>query len=449
MDMVKVKNKIYIFNKGGIFLFLLSCSLLFGACSLERRLSSSLDQNFKQSKILNGHHVGFVLFDPVERKTVFEKDADKYFVPASNVKLLTFFTTLKMLGDSVPSLRYIERNDSLIFWGTGDPSFLQSRMKEGHAFDFLKATNRKLFFAPGRYIGPPYGQGWSWDDYNDYYQAEINELPVMDNLIHVKAENGKLQIRPGAFQDCFVIDSVARVKPFDVRRNVTENVFSYPLMSIPDGFSQEIPYKLSVATTLTLLSDTLHKPVGLVRMNMPEDAKTCYNIRTDSLLKEMLQPSDNFIAEQLLLVCSNQLGSDLSTEKAIKQMLKTHLSGLPDSVAWVDGSGLSRMNLLTPRDITTVLDLIYKEINDERRLFSLLPAGGKSGTLKNAYPKTENPYVFGKTGTLSNIHNQSGYMLTKKGKLYIYSFMNNNFVHQTTTIRNEIGRIIREVHEKF
>lgn len=449
MDMVKDKNKIYIFNRGTVFVSLLVSILLLGACSIEKRLSSSLNRNFKQSKILKGSAVGFVLYDPANGKQVFEKDGSRYFVPTSNTKLFTFYAALKMLGDSVPSLRYVERNDSLIFWGTGDPSFLQSRLKSGHALDFLKATTLKIFFAPGRYTGLFYGKGWSWDDYNDYYQAEINEFPIMDNLVSIKMRNGALQIQPKGFKDCLITDSSSSSQPFKIQRNLTENLFTYPIGKPPEGFSQEIPYRLSIATTLALLSDTLHKPVGLVQMTMPEDAKTYYNVGTNALLREMLQPSDNFIAEQLLLVCSNELGNELSTEKTIKHVLKTYLSALPDSAVWVDGSGLSRMNLFTPRDMAMVLNLIYKEVNDQNLLFKLLPAGGKSGTLKNAYPKTETPYVFGKTGTLSNVHNQSGYVLTKKGKVYIYSFMNNNFVVPVSAIRNEIGRIIMGIHEKF
>lgn len=449
MDMVKDKNKIYIFNKGAVLVSLLLSGLLLAACSTEKRLSSNLKRNFKQSKILKGNAVGFVLYDPDNGKQIFEKDGNRYFIPASNAKLFTFYAVLKMLGDSIPSLRYVERSDSLIFWGTGDPSFLQSRLKSSHALDFLKATNRKIFFAPGRYTGLFYGKGWSWDDYNDYYQAEINEFPIMDNLLSVKMRNGTLQIQPKGFKDCVITDSSSLNQAFKIQRNLTENLFIHPMGKAPEGFSQEIPYRLSTATTLALLSDTLHKPVGLVHMTMPEDAKTYYNVSTKALLKEMLQPSDNFIAEQLLLVCSNQLGNELSTEKTIKHVLKTYLAALPDSAVWVDGSGLSRMNLVTPRDMAMVLNLIYKEVKDQNLLFNLLPAGGKSGTLKNAYPRTETPYVFGKTGTLSNVHNQSGYVMTKKGKVYIYAFMNNNFVAPVSMVRNEIGRIITEVHEKF
>jgi D-alanyl-D-alanine carboxypeptidase/D-alanyl-D-alanine-endopeptidase (penicillin-binding protein 4) len=79
----------------------------------------------------------------------------------------------------------------------------------------------------------------------------------------------------------------------------------------------------------------------------------------------------------------------------------------------------------------------------------MMPAGGKTGTLRNAYPKTNEPFVYGKTGTLSGVHNQSGYVKTKKGKTFIFSFMNNNYVLPTAEVRNEMVRIMTYIHDNF
>src|ERR1700750_2229246 len=101
---------------------------------------------FKHSLIANDHFTGFALYDMDAKKMIYELNDDKYFTPASNTKLFTFYTCLKMLGDSIPALRYITHNDSLIFWGTGDPSFLHSELKGTKGFDLLKNSEKKLFF---------------------------------------------------------------------------------------------------------------------------------------------------------------------------------------------------------------------------------------------------------------------------------------------------------------
>lgn len=436
------KNKLTLLGCLGLIALLTNCSV-------QKQAQNKVSKQFNSATLLNKYHVGFALFDLANEKMLYQKNADKYFIPASNTKLFTFYAVLKIIPDSVPSLRYIETGDSLIFWGTGDPSFLQSDLKGINAYKFLKQSDKKLFFAPGRYTGNFYGTGWQWDDYNDYYQAEINELPLMDNLITVKEQSGKMQISPKTFSNCFVMDSALKTSTFKVIRQVDKNEFEYPEVNLPINYKQQIPYKTNIAATLSILADTLQKPISLIGMKMPNEAKTIYNVKRDSVLKQMLLPSDNFIAEQLLLVCADVLKTDLNTQKTIDYVTKNYLTTLPDKPKWVDGSGLSRLNLFTPRDMVTLLNLIYKEVNNPQKLFSMLPAGGKSGTLKNAYPKTDSPFVYGKTGTLTNNYNQSGYILTKSGKTYIFSFMNNNFVEPTAEVRAEIGRIITYIHDSF
>lgn len=437
-------------NHNFIFLaFALSVCLL-TSCSTNQLISKKVAKEFKNSQVIKQYQVGFALYNPADKKMVFQKDADKYFTPASNTKLYTFFASLKMLPDLMPALRYIERNDSLIFWGTGDPAFLQFAVKDKSAYNFLLASNKKLFFSPGRYSGSFFGDGWSWDDYDYYYQPEITEMPIMDNMVtSTYAGLNKINIEPKVFAPCFEIDSTKKSGSFQVSRDFLTNRFHYPAVSAQPGYNQQNPYKTSAKVTVEILADTLHKPVGIIDLRIPSYAKTLSGAKRDSVLKHMMLPSDNFIAEHLLLVCSNQIGDTLSTTKAIDYITKNYLSFLPDKVKWADGSGLSRQNLFTPRDNVYLLDSIYRLVNNPEKLFGLLPAGGKSGTLKSAYPKTDKPFVYGKTGSLGGVHNQSGYVLTKKGKTYIYSFMNNSFVKPTAEVRAEMVRIVTYIHDNF
>ncbi|OKS88950.1 D-alanyl-D-alanine carboxypeptidase/D-alanyl-D-alanine-endopeptidase [Mucilaginibacter polytrichastri] len=406
---------------------------------------------FKHSVIFNTHFTGFALYDIDKQESVYELNADHYFTPASNTKLFTFYTCLKMLGDSVPALRYTTRKDSLIFWGTGDPSFLHTKLKGTHAYMLLKQSDKKLFYSSGQYQNNRYGAGWAWDDYNDYYLAEINDLPVEDNLISIYADaSGQLQTRPARFKQFLTLDSSYHPLSYRVKRDFLNNTLACPAMPIPAGFKQAIPWQTSDGLTAALLQDTLKKAVGLLKMPLPADAKVIYNTNADSVYRLMLQTSDNFIAEQLLLVCSSAKFGYLNADSVRQYATRNYLADLPDKPQWNDGSGLSRLNLFTPKTIIALLNKISDQVKDEQLLHSMLSIGGVSGTLKSAY-QTDNgqPFVWAKTGTLSNNYCQSGYLVTRKGRRLAFCFMNNNYVDSTPTVRDEMARVITYIHDKF
>jgi D-alanyl-D-alanine carboxypeptidase/D-alanyl-D-alanine-endopeptidase (penicillin-binding protein 4) len=198
------------------------------------------------------------------------------------------------------------------------------------------------------------------------------------------------------------------------------------------------------------LEDTLKKTVYLTRQQVSRNAKIIYNSNADSVYRRMLLPSDNFIAEQLLLVCSSVKFNVLNRDSVINYARAHFLNDLPDAPQWVDGSGLSRYNLFTPRSIVKLLCKIDNELKNDSLLHSLMPAGGLTGTIKRAY-KTDNgrAFVWAKTGSLSNNHNQSGYLVTRKGKRLAFSFMNNNFIRPSKDIREEMVRVMTYIHEAY
>jgi D-alanyl-D-alanine carboxypeptidase/D-alanyl-D-alanine-endopeptidase (penicillin-binding protein 4) len=408
-------------------------------------------KQFKHSVILNDHFTGFALYDLDEKKMIWDHDADKYFTPASNTKLFTFYTCLRMLGDSVPAIKYVVSHDSLIFWGTCDPAFLHSALKGTKAFNFLKNSNKKLFFAAGNYTGDFYGDGWAWNDYNDDYQAEINELPIEDNVARIYVDvNDSVQVSPAYLKQYFKSDSSWHPKDFKIKRDFLSNTFVYPAMKPTANFVQYVPWKTSTALTLALLQDTLKLPVTKIQLPIPDSARTIYDADADTVYKHMLQPSDNFIAEQLLVVCSSVQFKTLNADSVINYS-KTHfLNDLPDAPQWADGSGLSRQNLFTPRDMIALLEKILDQVKNDQLVYSLMPAGGVAGTIKRAY-KTDNgqPFIWAKTGSLNNVYNQSGYFVTRKGHRLAFSFMNNNFTRPASEVRDEMVRIITWIHENY
>lgn len=429
------------FTKLAIF----SSVILLFACNATKVSMKSVSQKLKKSPVFTHNHIGFSLYDISENKTLLEHNADRYFIPASNTKLFTFYASLKILGDSIPAFHYQISEDSLILWGTGDPSFLNPDLPKSKAYDFLKNSSQKIYFSNDNFSGSFFGNGWSWDDYNDYYSAEISSFPIHGNIVRFTGnKENSLKITPNFFTEKTY--NWSKLNIFSVQRDLATNLFSYPAgKEIKTDYQQDVPYKTGVEVTTALLTDTLKKEVTLINKPLGKTAKIFYSLPSDTLYKRMLHVSDNMIAEQLILLNSNALSGILNTEIGIDSVIKKYLSDLPDAPKWVDGSGLSRQNLFTPRSIVALLKKIY-EIVPEERLFKLLPAAGQSGTLKTLL-KTEKPFIFAKSGSLNNNYCLSGFLVTKKGKTLIFSVMNNNFVNSTSNIRKEVIKILQEIYD--
>ena len=413
------------------------------ACSSQRYLNVQVLQAEKDFK----DHIGLVLYDPVKRKTIYNHRGDRYFTPASNTKIFTFYASLQLLGDSVPALRYVQRNDSLIFWGTGDPGFLYENTKgETSVFNFLRTHPSNLFFSSDNFQAEHFGPGWAWDDYNYDFQVERTPFPIYGNRVLVKKVGETFVSPPGVFQYSLSDPTKTKERP-EMIRNIGTNGVQYIPGRTTRPTEWSLPFRYSDDLLAKLLSDTLKREVKLISRSLSPDSKIYYSGSPDSLYQEMMQESDNFIAEQLLLMCAEKVSDTLRSEIAIDYVKKKYLFDLPDEPVWVDGSGLSRYNLFTPRSIVRLWEKIYALVPRDR-LLRLLAVGGESGTLKNYY-KGESPYIFGKTGTLSNNHALSGYLVTKRGHTLIFSWMNNNFAASTSDVRKRMEMVLKKIYETY
>lgn len=403
-----------------------------------------VERELLKSPLLTDHHTGFALYDWEARKVVVEHNADLHFVPASNTKLFSLYAGLMMLGDSIPALRYVVRGDSLIFWGTGNAAFLNPDLPDTAALAFLRRRPERLFFSTSNFTGERLGPGWSWSDYNEYYLPEIAPFPLYGNIVRFDAPDRRpgLFVSPRFFQDSLTSVS-GRPRSREVQRDEFRNRFDRPEAVRP--FRQDVPYRWSPGLAAALLSDTLNRPVTFINVPFDPQARTLYGLPVDAYYQLMMKVSDNLLAEHLLLSASGQ--DSLNSRKAIETMLTRHLADLPDKAIWVDGSGLSRYNLFTPRSILMLLQKLYQKVPQER-LFNLLAVGGQPGTLRSMF-KSEKPFVFAKTGSLSGVYNLSGYLITRKGKLLSFSMMHNNFPGPVGDLRKRTEAFLTKIHERY
>ncbi|MTI39681.1 D-alanyl-D-alanine carboxypeptidase [Fulvivirga lutimaris] len=420
----------------GAILILTLCSC--GASRFYKEMDA-MEQEF-------GHHAGLLVVDAETGKALISHNADKHFIPASNTKILTLFSSLKAIGDKIPALYYHEQGDSLIFWGSGDPSLFYKDLPESPAYDFLKTASKDLYFSDANFSGSHYGNGWAWDDYDYSYAVERSSLPLYGNYLKARKPETStyLTVEPKFFKQYFWMGDSARES--GISRLYENNAFVYT-PAINKSVDRNVPVKSNPLITVGLLSDTLKRTVRYVDMPLANGYKTLYGLPADTLYKVMMQVSDNFIAEQLMITIAGLVSDSLDTDIGIDYIKENYFIAIPDMPRWVDGSGLSRYNLITPRSIVW----LWKEIlamKEREALFPLLATGGESGTIKNYY-KSDPPYIYGKTGTLSNNHCLSGYLITNKGKLLIFSFINNNYPTSSTPIKKKMEQILWEIHQKY
>ncbi len=394
------------------------------------------------------YFMGFSLYDPESGTVIHEINSDKYFTPASNTKLFTFYASVKYLGDSIQALKYVNKGDSLIFWGTGDPSFLHPDLYQNEKiFKFLKNQPGVLVFSDQNYFNQRFGPGWAWDDYPYYYSVETASFPVYGNTVRFyTAPFNTLRVSPEVFTDSVRYKHADHSRRPGIRRAEHSNRFYFHPDQLP-GDTTIIPLKYSTPTLIHLLQDTLGRHITHQSLPIDPTGKTLYSIPVDSVYKIMLQESDNFLAEQLLLLVGAAISDSLHTSKTITYLQDSLLSDMPDRPIWVDGSGLSRYNLFTPRTMVKLLENIYQSVPEDR-LFQLMPAGGVNGTIASWYGG-DKTYIFAKTGTLSNNHCLSGYLITASGKRLIFSFMHNNYPFGSSVTKKAMVPILAFIRDNY
>ncbi len=446
-----------IINQLVVFYVSLFSFLLLASCSAPQKMAKQLRKNLLNDSALTNAHVGVAVFDVAANQFLYQHNSNKFFVPASNTKLPTLYAGMKWLGDSLVGLQYKEQNDTLFLQPTADPTLLHPDYKQQPVYEFLKKQNKPLVISNGNWETKALGYGWAWDDYLGYYMTERSSLPVYGNIIKwiqqrniEQKENGK-DTSTSVFTDPEInwkaTFSTQKTTAFVVTRPRTENIYT-----ISEGKEMkrelEIPFVTNgILSALELLNDTLHKEIKELNFQISKlsNLQIIYSQPSDSMFKPLMHRSDNFFAEQTLLMVSDKLLGYMDEQKLIDSLLKTDLSGFPQKPKWVDGSGLSRYNLFTPEDFVWLLGKMKDEFGLER-LKTILPTGN-TGTLRNYY-KDETGLIFAKTGSLTGHIALSGFLITAKNKLLIFSVLVNNHHTSATAVRRAVEQFLQQIRRE-
>jgi serine-type D-Ala-D-Ala carboxypeptidase/endopeptidase (penicillin-binding protein 4) len=235
-------------------------------------------------------------------------------------------------------------------------------------------------------------------------------------------------------------------KYFTIKKNIDNNTFE--IVASKKLFEAQ---NNSFTTDFTTLSKLLQRKFGINISLRQSESKVVFNNQIftqskDSLLKIMMHRSDNFYAEQFLLMSSNQLLNLMNNDSIIKTIKNNDFVNMPQIPRWVDGSGLSRYNMITPESLVWLL-VQMKDKFGINRLQNILATGGQ-GTISNLY-KNLSGKIYAKTGTLSNHAALSGYLYTKSGKLLIFSTLTSGHQGSAQPTRKAVEKLLNNVYENY
>lgn len=418
--------------------------------------------------------VGIKIVSLNSGKVVFESDAEKYFIPASNMKNFTLAAALEKLG---PDFRFVTsvyaaskpdatgtiKGDLRIF-GRGDIS-ISTAFNNGDYYKGIDKLIDKIAAAGVKRIdgdlvgdesyfkGNPVPYTWEWDDLQWYDGTEISALPINNNAVD-------LTVKPGsAGSPCVVTvmpptalmpvvntcTSTGQARTLRVFKPLGRNALEISgTMPVGDkGFTGYIAFTHPAEMFVELLKQRLalrnivltgKSRVESVKLNtsfQPVEITTLESPPFSLIAAKTMKPSQNMFTETILWTLGEKdrrLNNEDSSVLGLAEVREfLNQIGMPtNAVLQYDGSGMSRHDQVTPSSVIALYTYMAKQSKNAQAWRDSLTVGGVDGTLSRRFTGTgAEGNIRGKTGTLDQVSALSGYLTTAGGEQIVLSIIVN------------------------
>lgn len=420
-----------------------------------------------------------ILVQPLgSSRPLYGKNADHLFLPASNAKLLTTAAALIALPATLPNqtpfyatgqaptlrtLRAVGRGDPSLSDRTLDQIAAALQSKGVRSIDTLIGDDS---FFQGRRLAP----SWSWEDLQGGDGLPVNSLILNANVISVKVTPQAISqplrlewltlVLPSGFETVQNLSKTAsnsQLNPVEIDREEGKFLVQGQLQNGSGSQTIEVPVPNPGLAFLETFQAVLKRHqiqvnrLDLTAIPSPQPGEVLIASapfpRLEALITEANQQSNNLYAETLLrlLGTAAHQSSMRSTPDRGLTVLKQTLTRLgidPNSYELVDGSGLSRKNLVSPKSLVDTLRAVAQ--SQSRTAFrSSLAVAGQSGTLSRRFLNTLiSGHLYGKTGTIAGVSALSGYLEMPSSPPLALSILVNHSAQPNAVLRNGIDQIV-------
>ncbi len=436
---------------------------------------------------------------------LYQRDADRVFTPASNMKIYTTGVALDLLGADYrwrtsvyakeqPGASGTIQGD-LILYGRGAPD-LVSRNQDANKGSLAKLADdlygRGIRRVEGNVIGDEsyfrgdsVGDGWQWTDMQWYFGAEASALSVDENQIDVNlipsSKTGEPPVVKTSDVDSYVTLENRMVTSergerttIGLHRGLSDNNIEVWGEFAPGskGFGARLSVHSPALWAAKMFLDLLRtRGIVITGQAQARDSRQPRSQRFDpsqavelavlssqplsEIARKTNKESNNLYAELILRTLGRERGEmlgqreqvgrergDDETGLAVIRLWLTRAGISTDRIALHDGCGLSRLDLVTP-EATVQLLLSLSKTASSQTFRQSLPIAGRDGTLGGRL-KSVSDRVSAKTGSLTYVNSLSGYLTTADGEQLVFSIMCNDQISRgnATVLIDEITALL-------
>ncbi len=356
---------------------------------------------------------------------------------------------------------------------TGDPSLTHEQLNSliaALAQAGIQQIDGQFIIVNQSFDMMGYGPGWMWDDSNYCDGEAINSMVVDHNCFSVKVSSAANVNEPAVLQikDTIIpFNIINQVTTADASANCAMVVKSdkkndYVIQGCLDQGNDKTVTEHEIDIAIRDMNLYITQLIQLALQNnhlalmgqiqfgkLDNGMKPLLAINSNtlpSILTTMLKSSDNLYANILFKkigqVSSGSLGTWQNSQTAVKNIIQVQLGINPKAWVMVDGSGTSRYNLVTPKQILTLLNSVYKDPVLSAIFINALPISGTDGTLEDRMTDSIiKGRVMAKTGSMTGVSSLSGYIKTTHNKTLIFTMLMNDFIGSEDTYRSMQDKI--------
>ncbi len=461
---------------------------------LTAQIAADLDALF-DAPPYDGMHAGALVVDVETGETVYQRNASKRFVPASNQKLLTTIAALERLGPDFRFRTHVSGTGALnpggilvgdlVVVGTGDPT-LSARFYESAEAPLvdlavqlrdggLRRVRGDLVIEAAAWDSTRIEPTWMWGDLPFGFAAAAGPFVIAEGMAHVEARAGApgtpvtIRWRPIGDPGRFVSSawSVANSDDADLDSRLRDDAPGVEITGTLEAFTTETlelnvqqPDAEAGAAFVRVLGDHGIDIDGSVRVRRtpptcgsdcgaPTVLATLESPPLIDIVQGVLEPSQNWMAEQLIRylgAADGGLAGWPDGTRAMRRILQSDFGLDSLDLTIKDGSGLSAYNLVTPRAVVGLLQQVHRRPWAASYARALAEPGEGDSTLEGRLDGLRGR-VFAKTGTITHVNSLSGYVDTPSGRRLAFALLTNASGLRSPQVRALLDRIVRRLAE--